>query len=87
VSIGRHPGYVIGRSRTEETEVSDIQINEKIDRPVYILQSRHATTETWFEEGRSYFEDDMDELFNKKDDINGHDTYHQIIEVTVKRRV
>lgn len=66
--------------------MDDIQTDEKIGRTVYILQSRYAQSGTWFEEGRSYFEDEMDDLFNEKDDINGHDTYHQIIEVTVKRR-
>lgn len=63
-----------------------MEMDEKIGRTVYVLQERWNGVETWTEVDRSYFEDDMDELFNEKYDINGHNTYYQIIKVEVVRR-
>lgn len=57
----------------------------KVGRSLYVLQSRYSSSSTWFDVASSYFEDDMDEKFNEEDDLHGHDTYHRIIEVTVKR--
>lgn len=58
--------------------------DEKVGRTVYVLQEQWGTT--WTEVDRSYFEDDMDELFNEKYEINGHNTYYQIVEMKVIRR-
>jgi hypothetical protein len=66
--------------------VDEITLDElKVGRTLYVLQSRYANSGTWYDEGVSYFEDDMDEKFNDEYEYRGHDTYFRIIEVTVKR--
>lgn len=66
--------------------MDDSVMDEKVGRTMYVLYERWNGVNTWSEVASSYFEDDMDDLFNEKYQINGHDTYYQIVEMKVIRR-
>lgn len=61
-------------------------MDEKVGRTIYVLEEKYAHGgDEWREVARSYFEDDMNEEFNRKYEINGHDTYYRIVERRVIR--